>query len=258
MVVYGQGDYTLTLAEASQPPSSLPNHVSEFGFLSAKAIVQEGESNLYGLESAYDVAFTPSGASIHNELSGLQGGDADEYYHINSSEYSTFQGWFDGTTNITVNWFNGLFNWTVLTNWFSFDGATLSFNDTKLNLTINAVGNYNNWSSTYNISYAGSLNNASYLSTYNVSYDGSLNNASYLSTYNVSYDGSLNNASYLSTYNATYDTFNNNGTYAKMNYTNIGNFNITGDIKVEGSYKGDGISTQTISNGIGFCLRCNE
>jgi len=40
--------------------------------------------------------------------------------------------------NITSNWFKGLFNWTVLTNWFSWDGATLGFNETKLNATIDA------------------------------------------------------------------------------------------------------------------------
>lgn len=40
--------------------------------------------------------------------------------------------------NITSNWFKGLFNWTTLNNWLSFDGATLSFNETKLNNSIDA------------------------------------------------------------------------------------------------------------------------
>ena len=38
------------------------------------------------------------------------------------------------TGNLTSTaWFNGLFNWTTLTNWLSFNGAPLSFNETKLN-----------------------------------------------------------------------------------------------------------------------------
>ena len=49
----------------------------------------------------------------HNTLTGLQGGVATEYYHINASEHSTFQGWFDGTTNITVDTYFGDWNGSV-------------------------------------------------------------------------------------------------------------------------------------------------
>ena len=93
MLVWGQGDYTLALAEASQPPSSLPNHVEQFGFLAAKVIVKEGETNLLAVQSAYDIVFTPSGASVHNELSGLQGGTGDEYYHFTNSEHTELSEW---------------------------------------------------------------------------------------------------------------------------------------------------------------------
>jgi len=93
--------------------------------------------------------------------------------------------------------------------------------------------------STYNVSYAGSLNNASYLSIYNATYDAltsgnlswnqtyattlysdikwgynqttatyNLYNDAWSSTYNATYAGGLNNASYLSTYNATYEEKN--------------------------------------------------
>jgi hypothetical protein len=41
-------------------------------------------------------------------------------------------------------WFKGLFNWTSLTSWLSFDGATLSFNEGLLNDTIDSrVSNFN-------------------------------------------------------------------------------------------------------------------
>jgi len=115
IVVYGQGDYTLAGASAAQPPSTLPEHVSDFGFLAAKAIIQKSGTNILQLLSAYDTAFTPSGAQDHNELSSLQGGTADEYFHLTSSEHVELTGWLDnvilntdgsvnlGTGTLTVN-----------------------------------------------------------------------------------------------------------------------------------------------------------
>ena len=88
MVVYGQGDYTLTQAELAQPPSSLHAHVADFGFLAGKIIIKKGQTTFLSLSSAYDTQFTPSGATEHNELSGLQGGQADEYFHLTSSDYT--------------------------------------------------------------------------------------------------------------------------------------------------------------------------
>jgi len=163
---------------------------------------------------------------------------------------------WDAGLNITLGvggWFKGLFNWTVLTNWLSFDGSTLIFNETKHNESVRQVGVDAGFNSTYNVTYAGSINNASYLETYNVTYDGCVNNASYLATYNATYDatttqwdgnysilagcvnnasylstynvtyaGSINNASYLSTYNATYDGSVNNASY-------LATYNITYD-----------------------------
>lgn len=86
MGVYGQDSYTLAEAEAANPPTSLPGHVANFGFIAAKAIVKKSATNLYAVEGAYETSFTPSGAAIHNELSSLQGGTTDEYYHLTSDE----------------------------------------------------------------------------------------------------------------------------------------------------------------------------
>jgi len=69
----------LNNAEAAQPPSGLPNHVSEFGFLAARIIVQEGEANLYSVASAYDTLFTPGVSADHGELAGLSDDDHPQY-----------------------------------------------------------------------------------------------------------------------------------------------------------------------------------
>ena len=74
-----------------------------------------------------------------------------------------------GSNNVsTGGWFKGLFNWTVLTNWFSFDGAILSFNETKLNDTISSKGLLLGFNSTYNATYAAGSggDNASWNQTY--------------------------------------------------------------------------------------------
>ncbi len=36
--------------------------------------------------------------TVHNNLSGIQGGTATEYYHLNSSEYTELNGWLDNVT----------------------------------------------------------------------------------------------------------------------------------------------------------------
>ncbi len=86
-VVYGQGNYKLTGAENAVVPSSLPELVGDFGILAAKIIVQQNQNNLLSAVSAYLTLFPISAPSAHNDLGGLQGGTADEYYHLTAAEY---------------------------------------------------------------------------------------------------------------------------------------------------------------------------
>ena len=88
MVVYGQGDYTLAGAEAANPPASLPGHVTDFGFLAAKIIVQKSATNLYAVEGAYETQFTSVGAVIHNDTISKDGGAGTEYYHMTAAEHT--------------------------------------------------------------------------------------------------------------------------------------------------------------------------
>ncbi len=87
LVVYGQGDYTLSNAEAAQPPATLPGHVSGFSTLSAKIIIQKGDATFYSVGSAFDISFNPSLVTDHNDLASIQGGVADEYYHLIADDY---------------------------------------------------------------------------------------------------------------------------------------------------------------------------
>ena len=78
-----------------------------------------------------------------------------------------------GSTNITTTgWFKGLFNWTTLGNWLSFDGSTLNFNETKLNNSITQQGLNNGFNSTFNSTYDEWAYNQTYTGgTYNATYD---------------------------------------------------------------------------------------
>ena len=88
-VIYGQSSYTLVAAQAAQPPSSLPDHVSEFGALRAKIIILKNAAVFTEIESVTDTMFAASTPSNHNELANIQGGSAGLYYHSNQAINTT-------------------------------------------------------------------------------------------------------------------------------------------------------------------------
>ncbi len=90
LVVYGQDNYNLSKAEAAQPPGSLPSHVADFSFLAAKIVIKKSGAVFTEIQSAYDISFTNSVATVHNDLASLQGGTADEYYHTTAAEYALY------------------------------------------------------------------------------------------------------------------------------------------------------------------------
>ncbi|MFA6022811.1 MAG: hypothetical protein WC781_01865 [Candidatus Pacearchaeota archaeon] len=118
-------------------------------------------------------------------------------------------------------WFKGLFNWvvnSVSSNYLSFNGSMLSFNDTQLNITIDSrAGVYNETSMILSVNTTGNIQNllnaSGIYSTYNSTYATWAYNQTFSGgIYNESYDfASVNvtwlsaaNLSYLSTYNETY------------------------------------------------------
>jgi len=74
-----------------------------------------------------------------------------------------------GGYNATASWFNGLFNWTTSDLYNIFNGSSLSFNESKLNQTIESFGylTQNLGTSTY-VPYTGSSKNV-VLGNYNFS-----------------------------------------------------------------------------------------
>lgn len=86
-IVLGEGDYTLAQAEASQVPD-LPSQITNFYVLLGRIIVQKGDDTAYSIENVSNTVFTQAAVSIHNELSGLQGGTAGAYYHLTGTQHT--------------------------------------------------------------------------------------------------------------------------------------------------------------------------
>ena len=85
--IYGQDDYKLAEAELALAPGNIPDILNDFAILVAKIIVKKDATNFTSVVSAYDTLFPISTPFEHNDLSGMQGGTADEYYHLTQSQH---------------------------------------------------------------------------------------------------------------------------------------------------------------------------
>lgn len=88
-MVYGQADYTsLATALAESPPSSLPQRITEMGILIGRITAQQGTNTPAAVQTTFTTPFSANFVANHNDLAGLQGGSASEYYHFNLSIYN--------------------------------------------------------------------------------------------------------------------------------------------------------------------------
>ncbi len=86
-VVVGRGNYTLAGAEEASLPDT-PDIVHDFGTLAAKIIVKKSATNFTEVDSAYEQVFPTSTPVNHNDLGGIQGGAADDYFHLTSAQHT--------------------------------------------------------------------------------------------------------------------------------------------------------------------------
>lgn len=87
-VVYGQGDYTLAQAELTTQPSTLPGLLGAYATWIGRIIIQKSSDTFASLVVPDDEVIGFTTVPNHNDLSGLQGGTADEYYHWTSADYT--------------------------------------------------------------------------------------------------------------------------------------------------------------------------
>lgn len=86
-VILGSGDYSLIEAQASVEPSK-PVEVSTQAVLIGRIIVLKGATTSTQIDRVSNVTFGTAAIVNHNDLSSIQGGLLDQYYHLSATEYS--------------------------------------------------------------------------------------------------------------------------------------------------------------------------
>ena len=99
--VYSTNQYdSVSLAQLSTEPA-LPELITSHAILLGRIIIQVAATT--GLtESAFGTVFQSTQVTSHNDLSGLQGGTAGQYYHLTSSQYNNL-----ALTNVNNNFTTG-------------------------------------------------------------------------------------------------------------------------------------------------------
>jgi len=86
-VVMGQAEYAnISDARVATPPTSVPTLIDGFGSLVGFVVYEKSNTVFNNVYSAFTQAFSPSLATTHNGLSGLQGGTVNEYFHLTSAQ----------------------------------------------------------------------------------------------------------------------------------------------------------------------------
>lgn len=102
-VLFGQGEYTLTEAGDAEIPASVPAEFMGHTGLIAKAIIQKNDSSLTSIDNNYNQNFQGSSSVSHNNTGGLQGGTANEYYHLTATEHGYIDQDVKATADVTFN-----------------------------------------------------------------------------------------------------------------------------------------------------------
>jgi len=156
----------------------------------------------------------------------------------------------DATNNSLASWINSnfllssIFNAENISIWNAINGisgdnstwnealARLLFpSREEVNLSITDLGLKNGFNSTYNSTYAGLINNESYLSTYNSTYNGIVLNNSYLNNETYNYNQSQDLTLYAK-YQFTSNNFNGSGNFTTTGRIGIGTTDSTTKVDI--------------------------
>ncbi len=94
MMVYGRAAHnSLAAAESEALPTDLPQLFNYASILIGRAIVEYNAATAQ-VQSAFGEHFLFQSVAEHNYLNGLQGGQANEYYHLTAAQHAdTLRGW---------------------------------------------------------------------------------------------------------------------------------------------------------------------
>ncbi|NGX36857.1 MAG: hypothetical protein K1000chlam2_00002 [Chlamydiae bacterium] len=84
---YGRNQYTSeAAAEAEAVPATAPDRIIVQSTLLGRFVFQESAATVESIESVYDTSFQGALVTNHNNLSSLQGGTTNEFYHLTAAE----------------------------------------------------------------------------------------------------------------------------------------------------------------------------
>ena len=89
-IKYGVENGTLAAAQEAEPPSEAHAYLDVMGELIAKIIVRQTVNTIISIEKTQTVSYASGAVANHNELGGIQGGAANDYFHLTSAELATF------------------------------------------------------------------------------------------------------------------------------------------------------------------------
>jgi len=87
-VIYGQGSYKLAEAVNASIPADLPDKIVAFGVIIAKIIIRKSATSFADVSTVFETIFHQHTVINHGDLGDLQGGAADEYYHLTLAQHS--------------------------------------------------------------------------------------------------------------------------------------------------------------------------
>lgn len=92
-VVYPQNQFaTIAQAQAQNPPSLIPTHLSENGKLIGKIIIQQGQDTPVSVETVFTTMFSSSLAADHGALTGLTDDDHGQYILGDRADWTDLTG----------------------------------------------------------------------------------------------------------------------------------------------------------------------
>ena len=87
VVQYGTGNYSGMNGALEAVVPTPPPLLQSLGVLLGRIIIRHNATELAAVDTAFDTTFTFTRLSDHEELSGLQGGDAGEHYHLTAAQH---------------------------------------------------------------------------------------------------------------------------------------------------------------------------
>lgn len=108
-VLLGRGDYNLLEAQSSAEPTK-PAEIATQAVLVGRIIVQRDAATATQINRVVDTTFGVSSIVNHTDLSNLQGGTTDQYYHLTAAEHARAIAQFNTrlvSTNTTVTLTDG-------------------------------------------------------------------------------------------------------------------------------------------------------